>query len=545
MPQPPAADPAALLRDSAATGTPVEDWGPVWRSARFRLARSGWLANGLDPFLSADVPYAATSGGQLSADAVELAMAAHPGTKGLRVLELGSGTGVFARSFLTVLRHRAPDLWANTTYSVTDVSAEILAAQVASGVLAGHEAQVRQAVLDLDPETGGTWPGGGPFDLIVATYILDVLPFDLLVTCDDRIWRQEARGVLEGPEAARAPDLRRALDAGDPAALASLADLGPRLAIQLRHRELDPAELPARDLLPGPTFGRTLPHLHCFGAMAAIDRALAHLAPGGLMFIADYGRTTPQTEADRPGFEGYGTSIAAGLNFAALDRVLAARPGLRLHASPPDEATLHRRVLQRLPGPDIAATAETLFSPLAAEMVLVPLGAARAAAGAGRVEAARDLFAEALTAAPWNWALRREAGFFLLLSARDPQAARAMAQAALELNPVDPESWRLMAEAELAAGDVPAARAASDRAVALAPRLARPRHTAARVALAQGDPVAALRAVAEGLAGHGDGDLRQGFLEVQSQAIAALDSARTQDGHRRRNAIRMTDAPPI
>jgi hypothetical protein len=76
----------------------------------------------------------------------------------------------------------------------------VLAAQRASGVLAGHEGVVDQRRLDLAGDATD-WPDPGSFDVILATYVLDSLPFDLLTIRDDTVWRKEMRTVLDVPPA--------------------------------------------------------------------------------------------------------------------------------------------------------------------------------------------------------------------------------------------------------------------------------------------------------------------------------------------------------
>ena len=178
-----ALDPLAILSRGAGGGVPVEEFGPVWTSARVRLSRAGWQAATLEPFLDLAVPYTSTSSGRLSDDAVSVALAARPGAAGLRILELGAGSGIFARLFLDALRLRAPDVYRQSSYLVTDGSASVLGAQQAQGVLQDHSGIVSQQVLD----SGGDWALPGRFDVILCTYLLDSLPFDLLALCDDQV----------------------------------------------------------------------------------------------------------------------------------------------------------------------------------------------------------------------------------------------------------------------------------------------------------------------------------------------------------------------
>ncbi|QYK40207.1 MAG: hypothetical protein KF887_12250 [Paracoccaceae bacterium] len=540
MTPPDPASAADALRQGAARGVPVEEFGPVWTSARFRLARAGWQAQGAQPFLSGDVPYAATCGGRLSEDAAEIVLAARPGARGLRILEIGAGTGVFARIFLSVLRDRAPDVHAATRYVVSDGSPSVLEAMAASGVLEGHAGVAETRVFDL--AIPGDDPGGG-FDAILGTYILDVMPFDLLAVRDAQVWRREVRGVLDGADAAMAPALRAAL-AGPDAGLVDLAWLGPRLGLQVRHVPVDRAALPRPEALPVTTWGQVLPVTHHFGALDAIDRCLGLLRPGGVMVFSDYAHATPPGGGAVPEFEGYGTSISTGLDFAALDAVLEARRDLRLW-KPEDEAgALRTRVLQRGAGPDLGAVVTARHGALRVHEGETALEAAREAARAGRIERARAGYAALVAAEPWNWHLMREAAFFLLLTAGEAAAADALAVRGLALNPLDADLWRVRAEAALALGEAAAGDHAR-RACGLSPGVPHVHHTLARVLLRAGDHGGALAAVAAGLAADRDATLRGGLTGVQGDVLAAIDAARAEDRRRRANAFRVIDAGPF
>ncbi len=538
------AEPAAILARGAARGEALDDFGPVWATARLRLARAGWQAADLSPFLNLDVPYVATSSGRLSADAVAVALAARPGATGLRILELGAGSGVFARLFLMELRRAAPEVYAGSSYLVTDGSASVLAAQAASGVLADHEAVVTRRLLDL---TGDDWPDAGGFDVILGTYVLDSLPFDLLTIRDQSVWRKEARTVLDVPPARPADldALRTTLAADDAGALAGLAWLGPRTGLQTRHVPVDRAALPWREALPDDTGGEALPFVHCHGALDCLTRAADLLAPGGVMIFSDYGHITPFTAHDTAEFQGYGTSVAVGLNFPQIARAMAGRDDLRLLVPEEEEGRLCTRVLQKQPLGDLQPLVDDLYGRLRQRALSAPVEAAQEVLRARMFETARGFYLQALARDPQNWALMQEITLRLLLPAGEAQAAADMARAGLALNPLSPDLWRALAEADLACDRIEDARTAAARAADLAPRNIEAQMIVARVALAQGDHGAALQAIARGLANDREAEARDELLALQQQVLIdqahdALAALRAQA-----NAFRgLDDGPP-
>lgn len=143
-------------------------------------------------------------------------------------LNWGAGSGVFAKLFLDRLRALSPDVYARTTYLVTDGSAMILEAQARRGILDAHADRVATRVLDVP----GNFSRLGVFDAILGTYILDSLPFDLSAVNDRRIWRKERRSIVEGENEKQAQALRDALADAEDEPLADWLWIGPQIGLQ-------------------------------------------------------------------------------------------------------------------------------------------------------------------------------------------------------------------------------------------------------------------------------------------------------------------------
>lgn len=534
------ANPLAILARGAGRGLPVEDFGPIWTSARLRLSRAGWQAATLQPFLDLAVPYTSTSSGRLSDDAVGIALASRPDAAGFRILELGAGSGVFARLFLDALRLRAPDVYRNSRYLVTDGSASILDAQRAQGVLDDHAGIVEQQVLD----SGGDWTVPGAFDVILTTYMLDSLAFDLLALCDGQVWRREVRAVLPETRVDEAAALRSALAASDDAALASLAHLGPLLALQTRHTPVPRDTIPMARTLPADTGGETVPWVHSWGALACINRALAHLVPGGIMIFSDYGHLVPHAAYDAPEPQGFGQSVASGLNFPQIAAALQDTPGLRFHAPREEEGHLYTRVLQRGDRPDLGPLVDELYGALRHRALTAPVDAAREVMRGRMYESARGFYARALRLQPRNWYLMQEISLLLLLPVGEDAAALDMAEAGLALNPLAPDLWRARGVALMGLAREAEVVVALDRAVTLAPGNV-PAHLArGRLALRQRNPSRALTAVADALAQDHDGDARDSLLGLQDQALGLIAEIARERLQASVNAFVPQDTPP-
>jgi tetratricopeptide (TPR) repeat protein len=514
----PEGDAAAVLARGALRGVPVEPFGPVWSCARLKLSRAGWQGAGLEPFLTAAVPYASTSSGRLSEDAVDVVLAALPDRAGLRILELGAGSGVFARLFLDALHRRAPGVYAASHYLVTDGSDSVLAALQASGVLAAHAGRCATRRLDL----GAGWPDLGRFDVILGSYVLDSLPFDLLALNDARTWRLEARAVLAPEDAGEAEALAQALRLDTPEALAPFVALGPRLSCHTRHVAVDRDTLPRGRDLPDDTGGRTLPYIHSHGALDCIDAAIDHLAEGGVAIFSDYGQLEAYAGRQSPEFQTFGTSIAMGINFPQIESACRARPGATLFRPAEEDGHLYTRVLRRGAGPDLADLVDDRFGALRYRAHKATVDAARECLRGRMYERARGYYAMALAQQPRNWTLMQEIAAMLHLAGGEFAEAIDMARLGLALNPLSPDLWRVVAEAELGLDRPQAAAAAAGRAVALAPAHVGAQRALARAELRQGRLGAALQAVAQALTNDVETDEQEALLALQTQILAEI-----------------------
>jgi tetratricopeptide (TPR) repeat protein len=524
-------DPSALVARGGIPDHPVEDFGPVWNSARLRIARASWQTADASTFVNFAVPYVSTSSGVLSGDMVEILLAARPDGP-LRVLELGSGSGVFARVFLTALAARAPGRFAQTTYVLSDASPSILATQMRSGVVAGFEDRLAQRPLDAT----APWAGDlGRFDAIIATYVFDSLPFDFLHAAQGRVWRREVRSCLHPDDAVSRGALMAALASAD-ADLGAFAGVGTRMAMQTRHVEADPATLSyPHALWSGGSF------THGYGALGVLDRAMAHLRPGGVFMLSDYGHAEP--DGYPPEFQCYGTTVTAGVNFGQI-AAHAAHRGWQVFAPAETEGHLLTRVIRAGDGPDLSAVVEDRLGADRHATRRPAREAARELLTRRAIEPARRIYARALEAEPFDWDLHREIAHRLLLPQHETLAARDLLARALTLNPLSVDLRRALAAAWLALGDPGEAAAAVAPAAALAPRNPALQAMLAEIALAQEQPDSALLAVALGLAADHDGDWRDVLTSFQDRAVAAILKRQLTTLRAQADAMRPTDRPP-
>jgi len=458
----------------------------------------------------------------------------------LRVLELGSGSGVFAKLFLDNLRKRAPEVYARTLYIASDGWTSVLEARSAEGVLAAHGERIESRVIDAGGELGG------PYDAVLGTYILDSLPFDLLAVCDEQTWRKEARTVVENLDDSRVDELIKVLAAGDPKKLADWAWVVRHLGLQTRHAAVGRGALPFGSSLPRSTGGATFPFIHCHGALACLQACRAALRPGGIAIFSDYGHLSLMPPDEFLEFQSYGNSIAVGVNFPQLSAAAEEWDSAELYAPTEEDGNLYTRVLHLSDQADerMQALVDQLYGAETYRRRQAPLDRARNCLKSRYFEAARSNYRIALAEQPDNWALMEEVASGLLTMLKDHSAAAALAAAGLKRNPLAPGLWLVRGEALRALGKRDEARAALAHLTALVPTHAPGWRALANLEADEANYPAALHAVAEGLANDQSGDEQEDLLAVQGQVLAAM----TQEQYARlmatANELRATDLQP-
>jgi len=536
-------DPGDILAQGAGRGTALEAFGPIWNSARLRLGRASWGTSGLEPFLTQAVPYAGTSSGRLSEDAVQIFLASAPARDSYRILELGAGSGVFAKLFLDRLRDHAPEIYHKTTYVVTDGSETVLAAQQGFGVLDDHAAQIEYQVLDA---CSNTW-ASGEYDMVLGSYVLDSLPFDLLAVKDGDVWRKEARCVVEDAVCQDPGALKQALAEEDDATLAPWQWIAPHLGMQTRHTRIERTDLEFGDSLPLDTGAEAIPFVHCDGALACVRASVAALRPGGVAVFSDYGHLAPLPRYEYLEFQTYGNSIAVGVNFFQLAAAVKNWPGAILYSPAKDAGNLHTRVIQKADSPEksLEDLVDALYGAAAFHAHNDPLEKARQAMKSRYFEGARTQYMEALSRQPYNWAIMDELASVFLMATDDHEAAVEMADQGLERNPISPGLWRAKGDALVTLGRLPEARAALEQLVALAPALASTWRSMAELSFAEADYENALYAVTTGLIHDLDCDEQDELLDIQKNVLKTMAMKRHRQLTATANQMRALDILPI
>jgi len=540
-----------VLRAVQVPNTRLQAASPVHESLEWRLSALYWQRAGLSPFLSNSVPYLINNSGRLSENAAWLLfenLRERPPARGaIELVELGAGSGLFAKLFLDAFRElcraHGEDFYDRLTYVVSDHSPRSVERWGELGMFREHAEHVSAAQVDaLDPTVALLADGRtrqlGPARALFCNYVLDVLPAT--------VWRRNAATIeelvvsshlVEAGERLRAftelgMDQLRAL-AAQREASSELLPLVPLLEIEAAFAPARP--LPrwgddAQALLQGlPDGDRLAVH---FGALDCLERWGRQLDDAGLMLINDYGSVDTSDTLRQTSPQRFGPTVAIGLNFPLLERCLS-RLGFLVVAAPDDAARgIHTRMISRQDLPRTRGALLARFSEEFGRRLDAPVLAAREHVGAGRQGEALDAYRGALECTANDWQLLGEVAEFVGLVVRDHQAGVQIARRAVEINPwTSAWLWNVLGdclfylerfsdahEAFLAAERVDATDARAQLNLS---------HTFAWL----GRYDAALAAIAKGLS-HDAGAYRSRLLQQQEQLLGAIAARRTSEHER-------------
>src|SRR5262245_30465109 len=144
-----------VLRNVSITRHTLEDFKPLTSSLGWQLSDLYWQTAGVRPFVENEVPFVVTSNGRLSEDAAAVLFAncvEAPPSGPLVVLELGAGSGLFARYFVDAFQalaaqHRA-DFGERLIYLVSDRSARTVEDWIEKRLFDGCGSRVIAGVCD-------------------------------------------------------------------------------------------------------------------------------------------------------------------------------------------------------------------------------------------------------------------------------------------------------------------------------------------------------------------------------------------------------------
>ena len=464
----------------------LEDFRPVSESLEWRIGAAYWADAGVRAFMADEVPHIITNDGMLAARDADVlfescALAERCGAlePAIGAVELGCGGGIYAHQFLDRFAARCEragrDYYERLTLHVTDDAGAMLDDIVATRTLDAHRARVRLGRIDaldcatFDPHDGGPTETLGGLRAVLCSYVLDCLPFDIVLRSGETWLRLHYRTSIAAADA-------------DPGALAlegearsrGLLAAAPRLDVEHAYFAVELDELPYGDVLAahlaasGPPDGTPRAGVtHSHGALRSLTSALEALRDDGFVLLHDYGHD--DATAGLAGHQRFGRSRAVALNFALIDTALPASVPCRVLAPVDEPRTVLRTRLVCAGGAELEGAFRASYD----MTVFRRLGALVEQARALRrsdAAAARAAYGAAQRLAPENWYVLVDWADFELGIADDPDAALALALRAARMNPSGaPVIHAICGDAHAATGGLAAAASAYREALRLYP----------------------------------------------------------------------------
>ena len=533
----------------------LEDYAPIWNSLDLRLGRAFWRERGVQAFLGGDVPYGATSGGRLADDALGILLARwseRPFQGTVRLLEVGAGSGLFAKILLDRLAALSPELYAQTQFVVTDNSKSMREGMLEFGVLDAHRDRIKLAALDATQPVAEQLEQAGEkgegYHGIFANYVLDSMAFAIRARRGESMWRMDVRTALDDSADLRryfpgdVAELKDALAKMDDSPAPELARLHQALVVDARYTPTSAEDVAYPETLPNfdcnTAASETVLLLDNYGAIQLLDQLTEVLDPTGVLLFTDYGHTSDLEGGDLLEYQRFGGSAAVGVNFAQVDRWAGARDNVWLSKPVEDPESLMTRAITRETSPAVAESMEALCSAERVNALQASLETARALARSHAVEAARWSYDKALRLQPFNWNALEEVALFLISVANDPDGGLAVLSRALDLNPISPNAYHLMGRALWQKEQREAAERAYRRALELDSGNVPVRVDLVRPLIDRGEYAEALVLVAEALAYDDNCEYRDELLGAQSDVLHEATKQAKEELLRGANRIR-------
>ncbi len=523
----PPPDPTARLAAASGWRHLIQDFRPLEQSLEWRLGRHAWMTQGARTFSEGGVPYIVNNSGTLSASVARLLLTRLdevPAPGPIRLLELGAGSGLFARYLLDELQRlcieRGRSDYERLEYWVTDASPAMVDAWRQRGQFAPHAARVQlracaaEAAASLQPH---------PWHAVFANYVLDVLPADVVrrgaagwEQLHRRCWIQADAAALRQYTPLSPDALRTLAEADDEPAHAALAPLLPLLESESEFRPATAAQV-ARWRLDEAAAAASEPFTVNWGALDCLSALLPRLSAGGFCLLSDF-VAEPGHGAQR-----FGPTTALGLNLDALESHVRGT-GFEICASEGDSGMLLRhRLITPSPAPQTLPCFARELGAAAYHWRDQPRDEARAHAAAGQTALALEQVRLAVARAPGDWAVLHEAAEFAAGHLRDFALTRDLAQAVLARNPwTDHRPWNTLGGALLGLGQPQQALDCHLQALRIHAQDAGTWLALARCRLALERAGEALEAIAHGLACDADAMFRHLLLAEQARALELL-----------------------
>lgn len=517
-----------------------QDFRPLAQSLEWELSDLHWRKAGLMPFVENDVPYTINNDSRLSESAAAVLFSRcleAPAVDEIRVLELGAGTGLFARylldSFRAMCERNERDFYERLTFFVSDRSPSTVRQWQERGVFAEHEAHVALGTCDAVHPTQFTRADGGTTGItgltaVFCNYVLDTLPASVVRQGENGCEELCVRTHLTDDQTWISRFTKLTLEE-----IRALAESGGRedrekLIPLVNLFEFENAYLKAND--PPPYAAEALSFASGLnrvvvnhGALRCLEACLEALAPQGFVLINDYGPVQLDQVVDQAVPQRFGPTTALGLNFPLVEHHLEKAGAICMRADEDGDRPIHSRLVCKGPVPGATEAFRRHFSGNAHRMLEQPLEDARKHLESGRMDQAMEAYQTAVRKCPRDWRLIGEVAEFVIRQVADYKAGLELSRTAVAINPwYSAWLWNVLGDALFALERYDEALETYRQARRIDARDPRTYLNLAYSYAQDFSYAEALEAIAEGLSNDPRGMYRDRLLEKQQQILAEI-----------------------
>jgi tetratricopeptide (TPR) repeat protein len=535
--------PAPRLYPEGVNRIILEEPKPIAQSLEWRLASRYWLLHGVAPFSDGSVPYVINNSGWAPRAAAELVLAAGQTQNGnIIVVEVGAGSGVFARQVLDYIQQKNGEVYDRLTWVCTDNAQRTVQAWHDRGQFNDHEDHVLLTTanaeqLDLLDLPKGTVVG------IIANYALDSLPAEVIRKDDGRLHFQACvygeEEDIERLVGMSLDEVRNKIASNEPDALDNLVPLLEYLEVTASFQN-DPVEYSKTAL----EVAQNDVAMVNTGALNFLQGSLSRISNGGFILINDYGPTKPEHFTQQTYVHRFGGTVTCALNFPHLDQWLEKRGCVVLQPLDDEHRTIHTRMALVGESPILEETFHTWFDAIHFVQADRIGSWINSYASAGQLSEALDMYERHLQWCPTDWHKLAEAAQLLMQQFGQMNEALELSNAACQINPWSSTLvWNVYGSVLYSLGKLAEAEDAWTKALNIYYKDPSTWLNFSFLYAARGESKLALEAIAKGLAFDRNGALRAALLQKQSEILVTQYQLHTSKVDRRTRRHRtLTDA---
>lgn len=426
----------------------LQEFCPISESLEWELSEFAWDQYGVLPFAENSVPFIITNSGRFSERAaVQLFRSCQmtPAQEQFLVMELGAGTGLFARLFLDSFKalctQEGVDYYDRLQYVVSDRSQRSIDQWRERAIFDKHAQHVQMRVWDAITSFDVLENRQLPLKAVFCNYLLDVLPSTVIRQGASGIEELMIRTHLVSEASVISQHTNLTYEEINHLVQSEDIDQRRKLLPLVTLLELETAFHPIRSTISSIASdafacqqGVEKTVLN-YGALQCLETCLEALDESGFLLINDYGPIATEDVEKQVASQRFGPTLALGINFPLLESYLNAGNWEVIIPDNDADAPIHSRLIVCDHSKVDVQLFKDNFGSKGYIRCEAPVNEARKHAKAGRKDDALEAFNCGLANNRNDWYILGEIAEYVGFQLSDHSAALELVQEAVKLNP--------------------------------------------------------------------------------------------------------------